>query len=218
MALATVQDILPTWPGWAEMSLSYGDQISGQGSGTTIVKSLRDPLWILHAESVSLSPNSLRKWKAILAGLDNGQSLFLGYDFAAYYPIAYPNGAWPTGGSFSGTTAQVNAKSGKTITLDHLPAAFAGNIGDMISVTASSGSPAKRALLQVCEAFTANGSGVTGAFEVRPAIPSWVAATNAVAVKAAACHMMIAPGSISTPKDASAWGVISFDAIQVPTP
>jgi hypothetical protein len=218
MTLATVQDILTGFPGWAEMSLSYGDQTSGQGSGTTIVKNLRDPLWSLHAESVSLSPNNLRKWKAKLAGLDNGRGLFLGYDFASCYPIAYPQGAWPTGVSFSGTTAQVSAKSGTTITLSNLPATFAGNIGDMVSVTASSGSPARRALFQVCEAFTANGSGITGAFEVRPAIPSWVAATNAVAVKTPACHMMLLPGSVNTPRDATAWGVISFDAIQVPTP
>lgn len=218
MALATVQDILPNFPGWATAQLVYGDETSGQGSGQILVKNLRDPLWQLHAESKFLSPNNLRKWKAILNGLDNGRSLFLGYDFASFYPVAYPNGTWPTGGSFSGTTAQVHAKSGKTISLDHLPAGYAGSVGDMIQVTASSGSPAKLALLQACEAFTADGSGVTGAFEVRPTIPAWVAATNAVAVKKPGCHMMVQPGSVDAPTDLRAWGTIMFDAIQVPNP
>jgi hypothetical protein len=220
MALATVQDILPTWQGmgWATMELLYGDQTSGQGSGQVIVKNLRDPLWMLHAESKILIPSQLRKWKAILNGLDNGRSLFLGYDFAGFYPILYPRGTWPTGVSFSGTSAAVSAKSGKTITLSGLPAGYSGSIGDFIQVTNSTGSPAKLALLQAAETFTANGSGVTSAFEVRPTVPAWVAAAQAAAVKKAGCHMMIIPGSIEAPKNLNARGSISFDAIQVPIP
>lgn len=218
MALATVQDILATWPGWATLELLYGDQTSGQGNGTVIVKNMRDPLWVLHAESKILKPNALRNWKSMLAGLDNGRGLFYGYDFASYYPIQYPRGGWPTGLSFSGTTARVLAKAGNTISLDQLPVGFKGNIGDMIQVTASSGSPAKQALLQACETFIAGGAGTTAVFEVRPTIPAWVAATNAASVKKPSALMMIQPGSISAPKGSDAWGRITFDAIQVPSP
>jgi len=218
MTLATVQDILATWPGWATMELIYGDQTSGQGSGQVIVKNLRDPLWSLHAETKTLLPTQVNKWKAILAGLDNGRSIFLGFDFTGFYPIRYPRGTWPTGGSFSGTTASISAKSGKTITLAGLPAGYSGSIGDFIQVTNSTGSPAKLALLQAAETFVANGGGVTGAFEVRPTVPAWVAAAQAVAVKKAGCHMMIIPGSIQAPRNLNARGPISFDAIQVPIP
>lgn len=220
MALATVQDILSDWPGWATMELSYGDQSSGQGSGQTIVKSQRDPLWTLHAETDSLSPNEIRYWKAKIAGLDNGRKLFLGYDFTAFYPTNYPNGSWPTGGSFSGSTAAILAVGGDgvSISLSGLPAGFAGSIGDMLSVTYGDGSPAAVQLLQAMEAFTANGSGNTSAFEVRPAIPAGVTTGKAVSVKKASCHMMLVPDSFSFPKDPSARGPIAFDAIQVPTP
>lgn len=220
MSLATVQDILSGWPGWTEMELSYGDQASGQGSGETIVKNLRDPLWTLHAESRSLTPNEIRHWKAVLMGLDNGRKLFLGYDLTAKYPASYPKGAWPTGGSFSGTTAQINSIGGDgvSITLKDLPAAFAGSVGDMLSVTYGAGSPAALALFRACEAFTANGSGVTGSFEVRPTIPAGMADSDVVSVKLAACHMMIVPGSIKVPSDVTGRGTISFDGLQVPTP
>lgn len=220
MTLATVQDILAIWPGWATLDLSYGDQSSGQGSGQTIVKRLRDPLWTLHAESRTLSPNEIRFWKAKLDGLDNGRRLFLGYESTSKYPAAYPRGAWPTGGSFSGTTAAVSAVGGDGISLSlkSLPAGFVGTIGDMISVTYGAGTPAALCLLRVLEAFTANGSGVTGTFAVSGPIAAGVAANKAVSVKAPACHMMIVPGSVSAPKTVSGRGAITFDAIQVPVP
>jgi hypothetical protein len=220
MSLATVQDILPTWPGWASMELSYGDQSSGQGSGQTIVKAMRDPHWVLHAESKVLSPNEIRYWKARLSGLDNGRKLFLGYDFTCYYPTNYPHGSWPTGVAFSGTTAAILTVGGDgvSISLSGLPAGYVGWPGDMLAVTYGSGSPAAIQVLQAVESFIVDGAGHSDVFEVRPAIPAGVVAGKSVSVKKPACHMMIAPGSLNIPKDSSARGVISFDAIQVPTP
>lgn len=220
MSLATVQDILPDWPGWAILDLSHGDQASGQGSGEMLVKQLRDPLWALHAESRTLSANQIRFWKAKLDGLDNGKKLFLGYDFASFWPANYPNGSWPTGGSFDGISATILALGGDGISMSlaGLPVGFIGSIGDMLSATYGVGSPAALALWRAVEGFTADGSGNTGTFEVRGAIPAGVANGNTVAVKKPSCHMMIVPGSIQTPKDHTARGPISFDAIQVPTP
>jgi hypothetical protein len=220
MALATVQDILSAWPGWVHMDLSYGDQMSGQGSGETIVKRLRDPLWTLHAESGYLKPNALRKWKAIMDGLDNGRRLFLGYESASVFPAKYPRGTWPTGVAFDGISAKVRAIGGDGVSLQlkNLPAAFAGSIGDMIQITDADGDPAPLCLVRLLETYVADGGGLTAAFQVSGTIPAWVAVDDTVAVTKAACHMMIVPGSLNCPKDISGGGTISFDGLQVPTP
>lgn len=220
MALATVQDILPDWVGWASMDMSYGDQTSGQGSGETIVKQLRPPLWTLHAVSKTLRASQLRFWKAKLDGLSNGKKLFLGYDFANFYPLNYPNGSWPAGPSFDPTTPTVLAIGGDgvSISLQGLPSGYKGSIGDMVQIAYGSGSPVALALMEVVEGFTAGGDGTTGSFEVRGDIPAAMAEGDAVSVKRPSCHMMIVPGSVNAPKDISGGGVLSFDALQVPTP
>ena len=219
MSLAAVQDILDGFPGWFTLDLLYADQASTSGDNTTIVKSTADPVWTGHGVSKWLKPNALRYWRAKLAGLDNGRKLFLGYDFTAFYPTLYPNGSWPTGGSFNGLTATVQAigEDGVSLSLSDLPYGFTGSIGDMISGTYGSGDPAALALLRAVEEFTADSGGDTGSFEVRGAIPLALAVGDTVAVKKPSCHMIIQPGSISFPKEGTA-GVFTFDAVQVPTP
>lgn len=220
MALPTVQDILPDWPGWAVMTLSPGDVSSGQGTGQTLVKSVRDQVWNLHAESKVLPPSQIRFWKAKLDGLANGKRLFLGYDFASFFPAKYPKGSWPTGGSFDGVSAAINSigTNGISISLSGVPAGFVGTIGDKFSITYGGGDPAALCLLETVEGFTANGSGVTPEFEVMAEIPIAVAEGDVVSLKRASCHMIISPGSVSSPQDKTGWGSITFDAIQVPTP
>lgn len=219
MALSTVQDILAGLPGWFTLDLDRGDQSSGTGAGDTIVKVLRDPYWIGHGETRWLKPNEVRIWGAKLRGVDGGR-LFLGYDFRSFFPAAYPKGVWPSGDDFDGISAQVSAigDDGRSLKLSHLPEGFAGTLGDMASVSYGSGAPAPLALFQAAEAFVAGADGVTGYFEVLGAIPAAVDVGDAVAVKKPSCHMIIKPGSLQIPNDKSAGGVISFDAIQVPTP
>lgn len=212
MALDAIQSILATWPGWATISLYSGDETSGQGSGLVRVKELRPALWQLSARSRWLKPSEVRAWSARLESLDNGKGLFYGYDLAATYPINYPNGTWPTGVSFSGNSAAVKAlPDGKTLQLKSLPVGYQGAVGDMIRATRASDSVLF--LYRVMEAFTADGSGNTGSFEVRPAIRTGQAINDAVAVKTPSCVMALVPGSLSTP-DADAGGVITFKAQQ----
>ena len=220
MALAEVQDILASWPGWATLDLSDGDETSGQGSGQIRVRELRDAYWVLSATSRTLSPNQIRYWKAKLAGLGNGKKLFYGYDLTNKYPAEYPNAAWPTGVSFDGTTATIGTLGGDgvSLTLEDLPATFVLGIGDMLSFTYGDGDPEALSLHQLVESATASGAGATAAFEVRPPLPFGAEEGATVRVKTPRCHMMIMPGSISTPKDVSGWGEISFQAVQVRTP
>lgn len=216
MALATIQDVLSGWKGWATLSLSSGVETSGQGTGVTRVKDLRPRLWMLDAQSVELQPSVLKFWRARLDSLDDGIGLFYGYDLANFYPTNYPKGAWPTGGSFDGVSAKTNSlpTGSKSMTLKSLPVGYIGAVGDMISFPY--GSDGNIALHEVMEAFTANGSGVTGAFEVRPTIITGAAINDTVSVKRPACKMMMVPGSLSMPPASSKSGAISFKGIQVP--
>lgn len=217
MALATVQDFLVDWPGWATLSPSYGDETSNQGNGAVLVKELRPMLWMLDAATVTLSPTNMAKWKARLASLENGKKLFYGFDKTNYYPIAYPKGAWPTGSSFDGVSAAINSKPDNyTLTLKDLPAGYTGKVGDYLQITWGTDSPPDDlALHQVMEDFTADSSGVTGSFAVEPYLRTGIAVGDVVAVKRPACKMMIVPGSVSYPSGSNAWGTLSFKGIQV---
>lgn len=217
MSLSAIQDILASFPGWATMELDHGDETSGQGNGQIRVKQLREPLWMLSAVSRQLTPNEIRYWKAKLDSLKNGKRLFYGYELTSYYPAAYPEGAWPTGVSFDGVSAQIYSlgSDGESLALELLPVGFVVTVGDMLSFSYGEGDPTPLALHRFVEGGTANGSGVTPELRVEPPIRTGAEAGATVSVKRPACHMMIAPNSVSTPRDVSGRGVISFSARQV---
>jgi hypothetical protein len=214
MPLADIQDILADFPGWTtQFELQFRDEMSGQAGGTVVVKDLGPPLWILAAQSRQMRPTELRFWKARLASLDNGIGRFYGFDLAGKWPLAYPGGTWPTGESFDGVSAKVSDlddTDARLVKLKDLPAGYQGSTGDYLSL------PGSNALHQAMEDFTADGSGVTGFFEVRPPIRPDVEEDDIVSVKAAACVMMLVPGSVQSIADpASGFGSISFRGLQV---
>lgn len=214
MSLPAIQDILADFPGWTpQFELQYRDELSGKADGTIIVKDLGPALWVLAAQSHQLRSSKLRYWKARLASLDNGIGRFYGYDLAGCWPAAYPGGSWPTGGGFDGVSATVDDlddADARKIALGGLPAGFKVSVGDYLSI------PTRTGLHQAMEAVTANVSGVTSAFEVRPPIRANVLETDVVSVKRAACVMMLVPGSVQSTADAaSGFGTVSFRGIQV---
>lgn len=216
MTLAAIQTILDDFPGWtSEFDLLFADEISRQQSGRTRVKDVGSgPLWRLRAQSYLLKPSEHRYWKARLHSLENGKGSFYGYDLAGCYPILYPNGTWPTGGSFSGASAQISSLNvdNKRIALKTLPAGYEISVGDYLAFDYGS----SRALHQAMEEATADGSGVTAQFEVRPHIRTGAAVDALVTVKRAAAVMMLLPGTLAMPADPNtAFGTISFEAIQV---
>ncbi len=139
--------------------------------------------------------------------LENGLKTFWGYPMSRCYPILYPNGSWPTGGAFNGTAtlASINANR-KAISLSGLPAGFVLSVGDYVSIAGD--------LHQVMEPATANGSGVTGEFEVRPHLWPAAAVADPVSVKQPACLMAIVPGSLSSDAQMAGWGSVSFSAME----
>jgi hypothetical protein len=216
MALTEPFDLLPGFPGWTiGFALQWRQEQSVQASGRILVKDMGAPLWSLRAASTALKPNALDYWRARLDALENGLMTFWGYSMSRCYPQAYPYGSWPTGSSFSGTTAVLASISTdrKTVTLSALPAGFNLKVGDYIAVIVAT-SPARRDLHQVMEVATASGGGVTGAFEVRPHIWPDVTTGKNVSVKQPACLMAIVPGSVASDAQLNGFGTVSFQAIE----
>jgi len=201
-------NLLPTFPGWTSgFSLRWRQEQSTLASGRILVKDLGSPLWTLRAATKPLSPNNLEYWRARLTALENGLQQFWAYPMSRCFPIAYPNGSWPTGGAFNGqaAVASINANR-KAISVNALPPGFKISVGDYVSLAGD--------LHQVMEAATANGSGVTGEFEIRPHVWPAVTLPRDATFKQPACLMVIVPGSVSSDANLSGWGAITFQAIE----
>jgi len=208
MSITYPINLLPGFPGWTTgFSLHWRQEQSTQASGRVLVKDMGSPLWTLRATTKSLSPNDLDTWRAKLTALENGLKTFWGYPMSRCYPILYPNGSWPTGGAFSGTAvlSSINANR-KAIALQSLPVGFVLSVGDYLSIDGD--------LHQVMEPATANGSGVTGEFEIRPHLWPAAAVADPVSVKQPACLMAIVPGSLSSDAQVAGWGSVSFSAME----
>lgn len=115
MALPDIVDILDGFPGWTtEFKLMRRDETARSQGGSTIVKRRNTPLWTLTAQSVSLRPNDLDRWRARMEALEDASRLFWGYSMSRCYPIAYPNGNFWPGESFANKLANPGFESGQT--------------------------------------------------------------------------------------------------------
>jgi hypothetical protein len=211
MAISFPRDILIDFPGWStDFDLMYRQEQSRTAGGRTIVKDLGTALWAATYASRTMRANELDQWKAILNSLDGGAQTFKGYPLSRVYPIAYPNGSWPTGAGFDGGTCEINSIDGnnKAISIKGFPAAFKLSVGDYLRIGTGK-------LYQVMEAATASGAGVTPTFEVRPQLAPGTAVDNSVSVLRPFCPMAIVPGSISTSSDLrTGRGSVSFQAME----
>jgi hypothetical protein len=196
MAITYPLDILTdAWPGWVtNFELRWRQEVSRTQAGVTRVRA------------------ELDYWRARLDALEGGLKTFKGTPLSRYYPVAYPRGSWPTGVSFDGVSAQVHTVSStNSLRLKLLPAAYVVSVGDMISIAHSS---TKQCLVRAMETVTADGSGITAAFEVRPHLAVGVAANDVVSVKRPWCPMTLVPGSLATSSEDNGRGKISFDAVE----
>ncbi len=198
------------FPGWTtEFNLLWRQEQSRTAGGQTIAKDLGSPLWQMTAQSKSLKPNELDYWRARLTSLENGLKTFRAFPKSRCFPVAYPNGSWPTGSAFNGVAQLATiATSRKAASLSSLPAAYKVSVGDYIQI-------GDKDLHMVMEPVTANGSGVTTQFEVRPHLWPGVTAPTTARVAKPSCIMAIVPGSISTTADLSTGrGTVTFQAIE----
>jgi hypothetical protein len=210
MALTPPFDILQGWPGW---TLNFDQLVrkeqSRQTNGVTRTKDFGSPLWSTTVTSKTLSRAKLDYWRAQLNILRRDDSTFYGYALSRTWPIAYPNGTWPTGVAFNGLTANLSAINGnnKAIKLSALPVGFILSVGDFIQVGTTD-------LYQVLESAIADGTGLTPYFEVAPTLWPGTITGTAVSVKRPHCLMQIVQGSIASPASENGLGKVSFQAIE----
>lgn len=210
MALTAPLSILPDFPGWVtDFEPEFRQEMSRTAGGRTYVKDLGPSLWRMAARSKVLSPNELDYWRGRLHALENGFVTFYGYSLSRTFPILYPNGSWPTGVSFSGTAANLHTigASRNSIRINSIPVGFVLSVGDFLQIGTTD-------LHRVMETATADGSGLTPSFEVRPYIWPSVTTTTAVSVYRPHCIMAIVPGSVNTVADTTGRGSVSFQGIE----
>ncbi len=212
MALTFPLDIAD-WPGTNVFDLLWRKEISRQASGATRVKDMGTPLWRATYTSREMKPSVLDYWYARLLSTDGGEKTFKGSPSFRSFPILYPNGSWPTGASFDGASAIVHTvgASNKSLKLDLLPVGYTLSVGDFISVNYSAD---KYQLFQVMEAATADGTGTTSEFEVRPHLPVGLAVNDVVSVKRPFCLMTIDQGTLAKSVNRVGRGEIAFEATQ----
>ncbi len=202
-------DFLTSFPGWTtEFQPQWRQEQSRSANGKTYVKDLGSPLWIGTWQSKSLTANELDEWRARLDALENGAATFVAYPLSRCYPIAYPNGSWPTGGAFSGVCQLNSMSGGRIVSLKGLPATYKVSVGDLIQIGTAD-------LHRVMEVAMASGGGVTGQFEVRPYLWPTALVNASVRLVRPSCVMNIVPDSITSTADLQTGrGSITFKGME----
>jgi hypothetical protein len=183
------------------------DEMSRQGSGRTIAKSFGSALWLMSYVTKPLPNDDAAAFEAALDSLDGVIQTFEAIDLRRTWPRQYPDGT----GANDGVLLSVNANN-KALALSGLAAGQIVSSGDFLSFTYGTA----RALHRAVETVTANGSGVTAQFEVRPHIrPGWtLSPSTAVKLKNPRGIFALVPDSVSSRPNGALHTVVSFQAIQ----
>lgn len=207
LSLASLADLLHLES--APWNLARNDTYSTLGSGEFIVSELAPPLWEAECRSVPLTHAAAEQIAAVLRALDGSSQAFYLYNPKMRYPQADPDGT--TLGSSSVVVNTINANR-KALTISGLPAAYVITVGDYLQIDYASS--ARRALLQVVETVTANGSGVTPEFEVRPHIRSGITTTLAVVLKNPSAKVKIVPDTLRVEERDAVFSSVRFTVRQ----
>ncbi|QDP20660.1 hypothetical protein [Bradyrhizobium cosmicum] len=181
-------------------------ELSRLASGVTIGKDLGSALWMPEFSTDTIDNDDAVAYEARLNSLDGVVNIFTAGDLRRLYPRSHADGVF----NDTGVLASVNANN-KALALSGLDPSFALSIGDYLAFDYSGG----RALHQVVEAVTANGSGTTAQFEVRPHIRPGFSLSAAVTLKKPKGYFMLVPGSVQASTNGPVSSVISFKAVQV---
>jgi len=191
--------------------LEVGQEISGQANGVLRVKDLRPALWRASIQSTALSHSEFLAIQAQIHALDGSFTTFYCWNPAAQYPIYDPTGSIVTPVAASVKINSINADN-QHLSLKGLPAGYRLAAGEFLAFDATG---SHRHLYQALEAVTANGSGVTAEFGVRPSIRSGAAVNDVVELRRPAAEMMIMPDSLRFVMAAFPFRGVNFEAIQV---
>lgn len=181
-------------------------EFSRKANGDAIGKDFGSAVWLLNFTTAPLLIDDAIAFEVALGSLDGIVQTFEASDLRRIMPLLYPTGACN-----NGVLASVNANN-KALALSGLAAGQVISVGDYLSFEYGS----RRALHRAAETVTANGSGVTAQFEVRPHIRSgWtLSPSTTVTLKTPRGIFRLVPGSVSSNPNGGSHTVISFQAMQ----
>lgn len=183
-------------------------EISRDGRGRPYTKSLGEAVWTVNFQTIAMSFEDSIAFMAKLNSLDGSIGTFYAYDKRRPYPKEHADGSF----SDSGKINTIN-ENNKAMSLKELPAGFKLSEGDYLAYDFASG---RRALHQIMESVTANGSGITAEFEVRPHIRPGITLSPDVPVtlKKPSAIFVIEPGSLQPSSEGVLHDRYSFSAVQ----
>lgn len=180
-------------------------EMSTQANGVVIGKDLGSALWLADYSTVTIPNDDALTLEAKLNSLDGVINPFSAGDIRRPYPKSHPDGVFGD----TGILHSVNANN-KAISIGSLDAGFVLSPGDYLSFVYGSAV----AFHQVVEGVTANGSGLTAEFEVRPHLRTGWSLSAAITLKLPKGNFTLLPGSISSQTQGPFNSVISFKAVQ----
>lgn len=192
---------------------SFGQESSGTADGRVIVKDLRPALWTAQCQTVPLTNAQLADINALVELLGEGLNSFYAYDIRKQYPAADPGGT--TLGSSSVVLDSVTGNFG--VQLSGLPVGYVLTRGDLLSFNDGT----SQMLHRIGETVSANGSGLSAQFEVRPKLSAATATAAqdspppSVSLIRPEVEMRIVPGSYSVSDGPTKYtSIASFQAVQ----
>lgn len=188
-------------------ALTPRQEFSRQAGGATRGKDLGPALWVFSYVTKPLPNDDASDFEAVLDSLDGVIQPFEVCDLRRIYPREYPTGA----SCNDGALASVNANN-KALSLSGLVAGQIISRGDFLAFDYGD----NRAYHRAAETVTADGTGLTPEFEVRPHIrPGWtISPATTVKLKLPRAIATLAPGSVSSRPNGGLHSVISFQAVQ----
>jgi len=207
--LATTQldDLIPVGP--VKWRLKENQELSGVGSGQILAAELAPSLWEADVSSAEYPHDRIDQLQARIEALDGSIRAFYLTDPKRRYPQYDPDGS-----IFGSAVAVINSidASNRAISISGLPASYVLTVGDFFAF--DYGTPARRAFHRVVETVAANGSGVTGLFEVRPHIRTGATAGLSVSLISPSLKCIIKPNTLDSGRVSPVLSQLSFSAVQ----
>lgn len=170
--------------------LQEHQEMSGMGSGQILVADLGPALWTAEVALAPMYNEDAAQVQALIESLDGALRNF--YLYAPQMPGPQYD---PKGTILGASEVKIYSReaNNKEMQLYGLPAGYKLTIGDFLAF--DYGSPSRRAFHRILTSVTADGSGITPTFEVRPHLRSGVANDLAVTLVKPAAKVFIVPGS-----------------------
>lgn len=173
-----------------QWKLQRFDELSGMGTGDVIAAQLAPPRITGDVTIAPMYHDEAAQVQALVEALDPMQSFYL-YAPQKRFPIADPDGSIL--GSATPAISAVGSNN-KSLRIKGLPAGYVLSLGDYLAFDYGT-NPVRRAFHRILETVTADGTGLSPSFEIRPHLRAGAAADIAVTLVDPAAKVFIVPGS-----------------------